>query len=273
MGTVVLGVLATLLTSWLLKAPGQVFDTDAVEDGLRSGPDSSVSAEVVRMDDEGLSAITRDEFRPNAAQEQMLERRGSVNTAAFGRLMRAYHAVSPEVVTVRATVTGRRNQKIDIEDIRPLITARTAPLSGSYLNVPPQGAPSTLNMLFDMDRPFPIARNVDVDAFCADGGQQKALGPPFFGQRTITLQDKEQQVLLIRAITTEHYVAFRLEVDYMLGNEKKKAVIDDHGKPFEVSALNLTPDGKLGYHSVYELQSDFSLRRVKRWGAATGIGC
>lgn len=265
-GAVIVGSLAALFNSGILALPGQLVDTPAAKDKVRRGPDFSMSTEVVREDDEGRSAVTRQELRLSAAQEQMLARPGSVGSTAFDQLLRAKAAANLDVVTIRVTLTGHRNQEIDIEDIRPLITARTAPLSGSLLCAPPQGGAPTMNMLYDMDRPFPVAHDVQPPKN-NDGGLKEGLGPPFFDQRTITLHDHEQQVLLIRAVTAQHYVAFRLEADYLLGTQKKRAVIDNHGKPFEVSALILTPPGgKSAYRSVYRMQDNFSLRRVNPTG-------
>jgi hypothetical protein len=49
----------------------------------------------------------------------------------------------------------------------------------------------------------------------------------------------------------------------MLGSRKKNAVIDDHGKPFQVSALiPAHPGATPVYRSVYAMRSDYSLRRV-----------
>lgn len=266
MGTIVLGVLGTLLTGVLLALPGQLLNPLSTKDSLRSGPDFSVGIDVERLDDEGRSAVTKEEFRPNAGQMRMLARPNSAATADFTGLLRSIGAVNLETVTVRVTLTGHRNQQIDIEDIRPLIVARSAPLSGSLLCVPSQGGASMMNMMFDMDRPFPVAHDLKFgnDAGTDGGGNpQEGLGPAFFGQRTITLQDNEQQVLLIRAVTRQHYVAFRLEATYMLGSQKKKAVIDDHGEPFKVSALAPTPAGGTPvYRSVYAMRADFSLGRI-----------
>ncbi|MEU9124394.1 hypothetical protein AB0C96_31810 [Streptomyces sp. NPDC048506] len=265
MGTIVVGVAGTVLTSGLLALPGQVLNPLATKDKLRSGPDFSASADVVRLDDEGRSAVTQDEFRPSAAQARLLTRPNSAATAGFTRLLRSIDAVNLDAVTVRVTLTGHRNQQIDIEDIRPLIVTRTAPLSGSLLCVPPQGGAPTMNMVYDMDRLLPVAHDVKFgsDDAHGDGNHEQGLGPPFFAQRTITLHDNEQQVLLIRATTRRHYVAFRLEVDYMLGSRRKKAVIDEHGKPFRTSALVPTSaGGRPAYRSVYTLQEDYSVRRA-----------
>jgi hypothetical protein len=265
-GTIVLGVLGTLLTGVLLALPGQLLNPLSAKDDLRSGPDFSVGVDVVRLDDEGRSAVTQDEFRANAAQVRMLARPNSATTTGFTGLLRSIGAVNLDTLTVRVTLTGHRNQQIDIEDIRPLIVARSAPLSGSLLCVPSQGGAPTMNMLFDMDRPLPVAHDVKFgndDGTDSGGNPQEGVGPPFFAQRTITLQDNEQQVLLIRAATRRHYVAFRLEATYMLGSQKKETVIDDHGKPFQVSALAPTPAGGPSvYRSVYAMRADFSLRRI-----------
>ena len=85
--------------------------------------------------------------------------------------------------------------------------------------------------------------------------------------RTVTLHDTEQQVLLIRTVTKRYYVAFRLEVSYMLGSHRKSAVIDDHGKPFQVSAL--LPAAGRTYRSVYLLHQDFSMHRVGPHGSGS----
>jgi hypothetical protein len=265
-GTVVLGVLATLLSGVLLALPGQLLNPLSTKDDLRRGPDFSVGVDVVRLDDEGRSAVTQNEFRPSVAQVRMLARPNSATTAGFTGLLRSIGAVNLDTVTVRVTLTGHRNQQINIEDIRPLIVARSAPLSGSLLCVPSQGGAPTMNMLFDMDRPLPVAHDVKFgndDGTDSGGNSREGIGPPFFGQRTITLQDNEQQVLLIRTVTRQHYVAFRLEATYMLGSQKKKAVIDDHGKPFQVSALVPTAAGATPvYRSIYAMRPDFSLGRT-----------
>jgi hypothetical protein len=255
-----------LLTSGLLALPGQLLNPLSVKDDVRRGPDFSVAVDPVRLDDEGKSAVTQKEFRPSAAQVRMLARPNAATTAGFTGLLRSIGAVNLDAVTVRVTLTAHRNQQIDIQDIRPLIVARSAPLSGSLLCVPSQGGAPTMNMLFDMDRPFPVAHDVKFgnDGGTDNGGNpQKGLGPPFFAQRTLTLRDNQQQVLLIRAVTRRHYVAFRLEVTYMLGSQKKKTVIDDHGKSFKVSALVPAPAGGTpAYRSVYAMRSDYSIGRI-----------
>ncbi|MFF4749441.1 hypothetical protein ACWD5R_21475 [Streptomyces sp. NPDC002514] len=266
-GTVVVAVLATLVTNGLLTVPGQLFNSEDAKDRLRQGPDFSVTVDFVHLDDEGRSGVTKDEFRPSAAQESLLARQGSAGTAAYTRLLHSIGAAGLDTLTLRVTLTGHRNQQIDIKDLQPLIVTRTAPLTGTLLCAPSQGDLSTMNMLIDMDRQFPVAHDVKFGGGPgAEGGASVEMGPPFFARRTVTLRDNEQQVLLIRAVTQRHYVAFRLEASYMLGSHEKKTVIDDHGKPFQVTAL-LSATGKASaYRSVYRLQQDFSMRRIDPHG-------
>ncbi|MEV5008479.1 hypothetical protein AB0K74_33265 [Streptomyces sp. NPDC056159] len=262
-----MAVLATLITNGLLTVPGQFFNSEDAKDRLRQGPDFTVAVDLVHLDDEGRSGVTKDEFRPSAAQERMLARRGSAGTAAYTRLLHSIGAASLDTVTLRVTLTGHRNQQIDIKDIRPLIVARTAPLTGTLLCAPSQGDLSTMNMLINMDRQFPVARDVKFEGDDkVEGGAPVKVGPPFFAQRTVTLHDNEQQVLLIRAVTQRHYVAFRLEASYMLGSHEKKTVIDDHGKPFQVTALLPATSKRSAYRGVYRLQQDFSMRRISPHG-------
>ncbi|WP_255953537.1 hypothetical protein [Streptomyces odontomachi] len=245
--TVALGALATVFSGWIAAIPAQLTDPEAAKDRIRSGSDFSLAVDIVRLDDEGKNAAFRGDFRPTAAERAMLSRPGAAATPAFDRLMHTRGAVSVDDLTVRLTLTGHRNQQINILDIRPAIVERTAPLSGTFFCVPPQGGVSTMTMVFDMDRPSPLARDAEVTA----------LGRPFFGRRTITLHDREQRVVIARAFTADHYVAFRLNVTYMLGDKKKHTVIDDHGKPFQVTAIS---PGK-GYRSVFSLQADYSVCR------------
>jgi hypothetical protein len=262
--TIAVGAMATIFSSWITQIPAQLANPQEAKDSIRSGPDFSVSVDTVRLDDEGRSAVFQGEFRPSAAQQRILSRPGAAAAPWFDRFVHAAGGVNLDDLTVRLTLTGHRNQQIDILDIRPDIVRRTVPLSGTYVCVPSQGGPSTMNMVFDMDRPSPIARDI------GSGGSDAGIpGRPFFGQRTITLRDTEQQVVLARAFTARHYAAFRLDVTYMLGDKEKHAVIDDHRHPFQVTAIS-PGAGRKGssYRRVFSLQNDYSVCQSAGSGAS-----
>ncbi len=258
-----LGALALALTPAIPSVWGQVFDGPAVEDSVQLGPDLSVRVDPVRLDDEGRSTATRDVFHPTTAQRHIMSRTGSAVSGAFTNVTRSADPVNLDTLSLRLTLTGHTNQQILITDIQPQIVSRTAPLAGTLFCLPPQSGPPSMNMLFDMDRPFPVARDMRFDdkTTYVAGRQTRdiGLGPPFFEQRSITLHKHDQQVLLIRATTRLHYVSFRLVVTYELGDQEKHTVIDNHGAPFLVTAMLQAPHT---YGSVYQMKYGWSVDPV-----------
>jgi hypothetical protein len=250
---------AALVQGWLTQLPAQIFNPQSAKDRIRSGPDFSVTADIVLLDDEGASMVTRSDYRPTGPDLRLISRPGAGVSPKFSRLMRSAGGISADDLTVRITLTGHRNQKINILDIHPQIVQRGAPWSGTYFSVPHQGGSSTMNLMFDMDRPQPVARDVEFE-----GGEVPVPGRPFFSQRTITLRDNEQQVVLVRFVTDHHHVAFKVGFTYMLGHQKKKTVIDDHGRPFQVTA-SLDPYAKrMPYRRFFEGQGDLSFCQVEK---------
>jgi hypothetical protein len=126
-------------------------------------------------------------------------------------------------------------------------------------DAPPQGGDATMQMIIDLDHPNPVAREVRIDP----DSYELLPGRPFFENTTISLRDREQQVLMIRTTAECHYVAFNLQVDYRLGNQDKTMQIADHGQPFRITGphAGLEPN-TLSYQRAFELQGDFSLSPV-----------
>jgi hypothetical protein len=227
----------------------------AAQDKLRSGPAFSVVADITYLDDENRSMATR----ATQLDEQLLRvlaQPGGAATPEFLRLARAAGGVNAEKLTLRVVLEGRRNRQIRILDIRPVVVEQTPPLSGTLFNVGTQGGEPTLRMIIDFDRPNPVVRDVLPESDPLD----PKSGRPFFDNVTISLRDREQQVLLIRAIVRRYYAAFKLQIDYRIGDESKIMEITDHGQPFRVTGLNPGPEPHtLSYKRVFELQGNFSL--------------
>ncbi|MEV0223799.1 hypothetical protein [Streptomyces sp. NPDC050704] len=258
MATLLLGALGVVFSGWIETLPGELVSPESARDRVRFGPDFSVSTDTMLLDDEGTSMVTRGDYRPSREVLRFMSRPGAAATEEFGDVIRSNGGVKVQDVTLRITLTGHRNQGINILDIRPHIVKREAPWSGTYFRSPSEAGSPTMSMMFDMDRPFPVAREVEFN-----GGESPVPGKPFFSQRTITLRDNEQQVVLVRVTTARYYVAFKLDVTYMLGHEEKKTVIDDDGKPFQVSAPLDMRGTKVPYRRFFERRSDFSLCQLK----------
>ncbi|MET8829007.1 hypothetical protein ABZX40_16040 [Streptomyces sp. NPDC004610] len=254
--TVIAAALAAMLGNWIIATPGVLFDVPEVQDGLRPGPELSVSVEKVQLDDEGLSKVTREDHRPDARLAALMARPNAVTAPAFDEALRAVGGVNLETLTIRTVFTSRRSQQINIVDIQPEILERTAPWSGSLFSAPSQAGAPTMNLMLDMDRPRPQAR----DAVFDNSTGKMEPGKPFFAQRTITLRDGKQQVVLVRARTLRHYVSFRLRVTYLLGDDRRTVTVDDKGRPFELTAFSGDADYlKPEYRRIFTLQGDFSL--------------
>ncbi|MER5769878.1 hypothetical protein [Streptomyces sp. NPDC001985] len=249
--------LALMITGGIMALPGQLVNVPSVKDDIRSGPDVSAVVAKAQLDDEGLSRVTREDHRPNASLRNFLSAPGAVGSPEYDERLRAVGAVNLEKLTLRVVFTGHRNQTVNIVNIEPEIVRRGAPWSGTLFGAPSQAGSPTMNMMFDLDRPRPVAREARFD------GEKGRIEPgrPFFGERTITLKDTKQQVVLVRAVTARHHVSFRLKVTYMLGSRTKSVTVDDRGKPFQVTAVSGGSDRleDLKYRRVFMLQGDFSL--------------
>jgi hypothetical protein len=252
----VLAAVATLVTGVLTGIPAQLFDVPAVQDKLRSGPDFSAVADITYLDDEGRSMATRS----SEVSEQLLRALAQPMAAVapeFLELARVAGGVNVEKLTIRVILEGRRNQQIRILGIRPVMVEQTPPLGGMLFNVPPQAGDATMQMIIDFDRPNPVVREILPGSDPLSGPKG---GRPFFDNNTISLRDREQQVLLIRAAVTWYYAAFNLQIDYRIGDESRTMQISDHGQPFRVTGLHPgTEPDTLSYERAFTLQSDFSL--------------
>jgi hypothetical protein len=124
-------------------------------------------------------------------------------------------------------------------------------VGGTLFSIPPQGGAATMKAIVDLDDAIPVLRTVVLkNDYLPVGGR------PFFEDNTIRLRDRERDVLIIRATADRYSVAFKLEVDYLVGAKRKKAIIDDRGRPFRVTGFHCSGEpGFAAYERAYELGS------------------
>ncbi|MER5492307.1 hypothetical protein [Streptomyces sp. NPDC002490] len=254
--TAIGGALAAVLTAAAFALATDLVDLPRSRDELRRGPDVSAVVRPVHLDDEGWSKATRAEYHPPPQISAMMSRPNAAVSPDFHEAIRKAGAIHVDTLTLRIVLTGRRNQQVNVVDIAPEIVERTEPWSGTLFSVPSQAGAPTMKMLFDMDRPHPVAREMDYDGKTGELGPGKA----FFAQRTITLKDTKQQVVILRATTEHHYVAFRLKVTYMLGDQERTLVVDEAGRPFQLTAFKADEQRERpDYSRVFTLQQGYSL--------------
>ncbi len=249
---------ATLLTSTLLGIPAQLVDPSEAKDTLRSGPELSVGVEITQLDDEGLSKVVPGAFQPSAHARQIISQSMGAVSPEFLSEVRSAGGINLEKLTLRLVVEGRRNQEVRILDIRPQIVERTPPVDGTLFDIPPQGGGATMKMFLDLDKAQPVVSEVIV----TDENEPKA-GPAFFGNTTISLKDREEQVIILRAVAIKYYAIFNLIFEYRVGDQTKTMTVTNQGQPFRVTGPHLGsgPD-ELSYQEAFELQGDFSMCRV-----------
>jgi hypothetical protein len=246
------GAVATIIVSVLSGIPAQLFDTAKVKDTLRTGPDLSVTADIVYLDDQGRSMALPGDFQPDGQLRQMMAQPQSAVSEQITTKLREAGGADVGDLTARVIVQGRRNQQIRIVNVRPLLLTRTTPLEGTLFYVPPQSGGATLRMMFNLDEPTPIAHEIVWNGI-------PKPGQPFFENTTISLNDGEQQVLMIRAEAEQHYVAFNLEIDYRIGDSEKTMVVSDHGRPFRITGEHYGPTRDvLSYQRVFSLTNELS---------------
>jgi hypothetical protein len=187
--------------------------------------------------------------------------------------LRAAGAADPNVLTVRVTLEGRRNQPIKVDAIEPVNIRRQAPYSGIFLSIPPQGPGNTIKLMFNLDEVQPIAR---VAVPVKEGDPPKPTekddirpGPPFFQNTTLTVNDGQEDAIVIQSVATRWATSFDIRIAYRVGDQAKSLIINNAGHPFAVTPLNCTdhstfadghPDapGHVSYQQVWEIRNDFT---------------
>jgi hypothetical protein len=134
-------------------------------------------------------------------------------------------AINEGSTALRLIFTGESQQGVRILNITPIILKRAAPWHGDLFAFPLQGEKPTIQTNFNLDDAFPVVKD-------------NATGRPYFEEKTITLKRDEQEVVIMEVTATRGYVAYMLKVDYLAGTQQRSMTLNDHGKPFELSAIN-----------------------------------
>jgi hypothetical protein len=157
---------------------------------------------------------------------------------AYLSIFRNAGAVNQAQTVLRLVFTGESRQGIRILNITPIIRKRAAPWHGDLFMFPPQGEAPTVRTSLDLDNTFPTVKD-------------SATGQPYFEGKTITLQQGEQEVVIMQVTANRGFVAYALRVDYLVGTQQRDIIINDHGQPFELSAVNCVRKNFESYGLVF----------------------
>jgi hypothetical protein len=150
--------------------------------------------------------------------------------------LRQRGAVDPFDTDVKIVVRGNRDRSVRIIDMKVLPRC-SAPLTGTLFDSPTAGSQESVRLGFDLDEDNPQARTVV---------NKSEWGGGYFQRKTISLKRDEDITFQVLAKTLKHYCEFSLVLEILDGGTLIKQPIDDHGKPFKVTALPTKQD-KYGY--------------------------
>jgi hypothetical protein len=252
--SLVVAALAAVAVSAMTSIPEQLMDVLALKDSLRSGDDFTAEPEIVYLDDQGRSMVTKDNVAPGAELLDAMSKPGAAASPDCLALIKDAGGIDLGDLSIRVGLQGRRNQEIRIVDIGVVIQDRSKPWQGTLFGAPPQGGTPTMQMIADLDKPKPVFGEVNDE----EGPFNLKVGAPFFAKTWISLKDREPQELILRTFTRQHHVSFKLEIKYRIGDGTRTKVLDNNGKPFEVTAEAQT------YARTFELQGDFSYAPANR---------
>ena len=130
------------------------------------------------------------------------------------------------------TLGGNRDHTVRVTGMKVVKEACSAPLTGTLFYSPTAGSEESRELSFDLDAPGPtVASN-------------------YFANRSITLGRGEQETFNIMTESKNQFCSFRIEAKILDQNKNSTLTIDDHGKPFTVTAL-LDEEARSQYQSLY----------------------
>jgi hypothetical protein len=227
----------------------EVLPRDELGDNVRQHQGKSalgiVRVEKTQLEDEYKTFSRPDEYHLSPEDEEIIQ---DIFDSRSGPIIERAQAgsLSPGRSTWKIYLRGQRNQGLRILDMQVVDVVREPPLAGTLFSIPPQGSEDSEVMGVNLDEFEPIVRAARV----ADSVQ---FGGPYFPEKSISLADDEEMVIVLRGVTKKNTVSFKLRVDYQVGDRRESAEISDNGKPFRLTAYNCDDDGALDYRSYYSL--------------------
>jgi hypothetical protein len=239
-----------------------LFNKDTIGDSVRDIRGES-ALQIIRVDttaDWHHKFARVDDYRLSPPEERQLQNLGVPASALI--LDRARRGGLPAgSATWLVYLRGHRSQMVRVLDIRPVNVTREKPFAGTLFNVYPQGGDTILQIGFDMDSPYPGAREMRDDG---------TLGNSYFDHKTLSLSDQESEVIAFIVYSKRYLVTFNLQVDYLAGNEVRHETVTDNGRPFTLTGFSCRPDGTLDYKQYYS-QTGFGPVGIDPMGNYLGL--
>ncbi|HVV12463.1 hypothetical protein [Amycolatopsis sp.] len=151
------------------------------------------------------------------------------NGSGYTNWVLGHGGVTPDDARLSIDLRSNAQSTVTISDLQ-VVKQCQAPLTGTLLYSPPAGPSNDLNLAVDLDEQFPVAK-----AYV--GGKPAGA---YFGEKGnghhIDLAPGENTTLLVDATTSHQDCRFSFELLVDTPNGAVTETVDDHGKPFEVTA-------------------------------------
>ncbi|GAA0321591.1 hypothetical protein NE235_18835 [Actinoallomurus spadix] len=229
-------VVATVVGAAILKIVGL-----ADGGGPAAGPKPDLKAPPVLINRLGIEHVESEASMAtgtvmNAAQVARLNQQNGYNRDVYSpagdQRLRALGAANVNVSMTTLAVTGNRGSLVRVTNIRALAQCQ-APLTGTLFFSPTAGSTYSAKIGFDLDKPNPFAQNVVDDP--TEETPPRFTGT-YFPDHEYDLAPGEPATFVLTARTTKHYCRYRYQFDLLVNGKPATQVVDDHGRPFEVTA-------------------------------------
>jgi hypothetical protein len=203
---------------------------------------------------QGETWVLPGELSPTADETKMLSNPfnpGSDVKDALGRFRswaREKGGADPGVSFVKLIVQGGRHETVRMVGMRAVIKKRSDPLSGTLMWGPAQGGENVTQLGLNLDEAAPAARVVEHGEF----GTAHFGAPYFDTKQTKTLTNGEQEVFLVEARTTNHYVEWCIELELLVGMHQRLTQTCPKGQNLRTSAIRFSTSPNLAYPGKFQ---------------------
>ena len=154
---------------------------------------------------------------------------------------RSHGGVDLSVSEIKLVVEGNSSNLVRIINMQ-VVKQCQSPLAGTLFYSPPAAQDSSIKLGFNLDELVSVARTYRDTVF----------GSSYFDNKTVSLRRGEQEVFQIRAVTERYYCQFKLKLTIVVGGKTVYQIVDDHGRPFRVTASLVASPGVNHPYAAYK---------------------
>ena len=154
---------------------------------------------------------------------------------------RSHGGVDLSVSEIKLVVEGNSAKLARIINMQ-VVKQCQSPLAGTLFYSPGAAQDTSVKLGFNLDEFVSVARTYHDLVF----------GSSYFDNKTVSLRHGEQEVFQIRAVTKRYYCQYKLRLVVVVGGKTVYQVVDDHGRPFRVTASLVANPGVRDPYAAYK---------------------